>query len=72
MKFNTFLIEHYKNNNIENIEEIMFDYGLKINNKITFNKRININTRRDIDGINILITVSSILLLLLFIIAIIF
>ena len=72
MKFNTFLIEHYKNNNIEHIEEIMFDYGLKINNKITFNKRININTRRDIDGINILITVSSILLLLLFIIAIIF
>lgn len=72
MKFNTFLIEHYKNNNIEHIEEIMFNYGLKINNKITFNKRININTRRDIDGINILITVSSILLLLLFIIAIIF
>ena len=72
MKFNTFLIEHCKNNNIENIEEIMFNYGLKINNKITFNKRININTRRDIDGINILITVSSILLLLLFIIAIIF
>ena len=72
MKFNTFLIEHYKNNNIEHIEEIMFNYGLKINNKITFNKRIKINTRRDIDGINILITVSSILLLLLFIIAIIF
>lgn len=71
MRFYDFLVEYYRGKSIERLEENMFDYGLKISNKITFNKRINIGVRREIDGIKVVIIMFSVLLIILFILAII-